>query len=133
MSEWNECRRLETERTIEAQSHITRMTRIAQRKLTFRADPSHVDGMPILVKPLLLVGSMISPRILGLFGLAQNGSNLPSGNQHPYPMPILLPVSIHYFPCWFPSAVYLLVYGLRSFEHGHHTHGHTIRSQIPGQ
>ena len=38
--------------------------------------------------------------------MAQDGHNLPSGNQHPYPfgyMPVLVPGIVHYFPCWLPS------------------------------
>ena len=38
--------------------------------------------------------------------MAQDGRNLPSGNQHPYPfgyLPVLVPGIVRYSPCWLPS------------------------------
>ena len=35
--------------------------------------------------------------------MAQDGRNLPSGNQHPYPFGYWVPGIVHYLPCWLPS------------------------------
>ena len=40
--------------------------------------------------------------------IAEDGRNLPSGNQYPYPfgytgMPVLVPGTVNYLPCWLPS------------------------------
>ena len=45
--------------------------------------------------------------------IAQDGRNLPSRNQHPYPfgyVPVLVPGIVNYIPCWIPYIPFLRLY-----------------------